>query len=168
MNEARWSAVKDLLRSAWSPIGWVGIADLWGVRLTWGRWSATNSVVIVTIWICANTDTHACMPWVLGDECGTVVRGLSSVTGYRLRLRFLLLFLCSLLVMVSFSVSVVFSSCVLSAVVWCWLCLTHCTFPFGYVFCPRHAGIMLLEGGLTGNSYGLQRMSRLRWPGAFN
>ena len=34
-------------------------------------------------------------------------------------------------------------------------------FSFGYVFCPRHAGIMLLEGGLTGNSYGLQRMSRL-------
>ena len=67
------------------------------------------------------------------------------------------------LVLVSFSVlvSVVFSSCVLSAIVWCWLCLTHCTFPFGYVFCPRHAGIMLLEGGLTGNSYGLQRMSRL-------
>ena len=85
MSEARWSAVKDLLRSAWSPIGWVGIADLWGVRPTWGRWSATNSVVIVTIWICANTDTHACMPWVLGDECGTVVRGLSSVTGYELR-----------------------------------------------------------------------------------
>ena len=93
MNEARWSAVKDLLRSAWSPIGWVGIADLWGVRLTWGRWSATNSVVIVTIWICANTDTHACMPWVLGDECGTVVRGLSSVTGYELWFLFLLLFL---------------------------------------------------------------------------
>ena len=41
-------------------------------------------------------------------------------------------------------------------------------FSFGYVFCPRYAGIMLLEGGLTGNSYGLQRMSRLKWPGAFN
>ena len=24
MSEARWSAVKDLLRSAWSPIGWLG------------------------------------------------------------------------------------------------------------------------------------------------
>ena len=41
-------------------------------------------------------------------------------------------------------------------------------FSFGYVFCPRYVGIMLLEGGLTGNSYGLQRMSRLKWPGAFN
>ena len=34
-------------------------------------------------------------------------------------------------------------------------------FSFGYVFCPRYVGIMLLEGGLTGNSYGLQHMSHL-------
>ena len=40
-------------------------------------------------------------------------------------------------------------------------------FPFGYVFCPRYVGIMLLEGGLTGNSYGLQRVSHLQWSGAF-
>ena len=40
-------------------------------------------------------------------------------------------------------------------------------FSFGYVFCPRYVGIMLLEGGLTGNSYGLQRVSHLQWSGAF-
>ena len=77
--------MKDLLRSVWSPIGWVGIADLWGVRLTRGRWPTTNSVVIVTM--CADADTHARMPWVLGGACGTVVRGLCQrpIFGYGLR-----------------------------------------------------------------------------------
>ena len=41
-------------------------------------------------------------------------------------------------------------------------------FSFGYVFCPRYVGIMLLEVGLTGNSYGLQRVSHLQWSGPSN
>ena len=63
------------------------------------------------------------------------------------------------LVLVSVLVSVAFGIVVLLIVAR----VRSLYFSFGYVFCPRHAGIMLLEGGLTGNSYGLQRMSHLRW-----
>ena len=33
-------------------------------------------------------------------------------------------------------------------------------------FCPRCMGIMLLGGGPTNNSYGLQHVSHLQWSGA--
>ena len=97
--------------------------------------------------------------------------GLSSVTGYELRVTsfgfdfdfgYVFVFgyvsiLVLVLVSVSVSVSVAFGIVVLLIVAR----VRSLYFSFGYVFCPRHAGIMLLEGGLTGNSYGLQRMSHL-------
>ena len=100
-----------------------------------------------------------------------------SVTGYELQ--------CSVsvtifvLVVLSVSVSVPTFGCVFGFGFGSVCCHVACClllafvhgslyFSFGYVFCPRHAGIMLLEGGLTGNSYGLQRMSHLQWSRAFN
>ena len=102
------------------------------------------------------------MSWALGDKCGTVVRGLCQrpvfrlrVTGYEFRFRLRLRFGCVFGFGFGFG-SGLLLCCLLLAFVHGLL-----YFSFGYVFCPRYAGIMLLEGGLTGNSYGLQRMSHL-------
>ena len=111
----------------------------------------------------ATTDTCADMSWVLWDECGTVVRGLCQrpVFGYGLRvsvqatISFWLCFWFLFWFLFRFQFRLLL--CCLS------LAFVHglLYFSFGYVFCPRYAGIMLLEGGLTGNTYGLQRMSHL-------
>ena len=95
-----------------------------------------------------------------------------SVTGYELQCSVSVTIL--VLVVLSVSVSVPTFGCVFGfgfgfgsvcCHVACCLLLAFVHgslyFSFGYVFCPRYVGIMLLEGGLTGNSYGLQHMSHL-------
>ena len=122
----------------------------------------------------ATTDTCADMSWVLGDECGTVVRGLCQWPVFQLRVELQCSVSVTIFVLVVLSVSVSVSTfgCVFGFGFGSVCCHVACClllafvhgslyFSFGYVFCPRHAGIMLLEGGLTGNSYGLQRMSHL-------
>ena len=120
----------------------------------------------------ATTDTCADMSWVLGDECGTVVRGLCQRpvfrlrgTGYDVRFRLRFRFGCVLGFGFDFDFWLYFwfrfRFCLLSCCLL--LAFVHGSlyFSFGYVFCPRYVGIMLLEGGLTVNSYGLQHMSHL-------